>query len=75
MVFQQNLLENAYFIAKMPGLAMVRPASSGLWKAPLKTGCKCKTYFDQYFYGLFPNSFKPSRVQALRNPLAKMYTL
>ena len=56
MVFQQNLLENAYFIAKMPGLAMVRPASSDLWKAPLKT-CKCKTYFDQYFYGLFPNSF------------------
>ena len=35
MVFQQNLLENAYFIAKMPGLAMVRPASSDLWKAPL----------------------------------------
>ena len=35
MVFHQNLLENAYFIAKMPGLAMVRPASSDLWKAPL----------------------------------------
>ena len=33
MVFQQNLLENAYFIAKMPGLAMVRLASSDLWKA------------------------------------------
>ena len=37
MVFQQNLLENAYFIAKMPGLAMVRPASSDLWKAPLES--------------------------------------
>ena len=35
MVFQQTLLENAYFIAKMPGLAMVRLASSDLWKAPL----------------------------------------
>ena len=34
MVFQQNLLENAYFITKMPGLAMVRPASSDFWKAP-----------------------------------------
>ena len=38
MVFQQNLLENAYFIAKMPGLAMVRPASSDLWKAPWVSG-------------------------------------
>ena len=35
MVFQLNLLENVYFISKMPGLAMVRPASSDLWKAPL----------------------------------------
>ena len=35
MVFQQNLLENVYFISKMPGLAMLRPASSDLWKAPL----------------------------------------
>ena len=35
MVFQQNLLENAYFITKMLGLAMIRPASSELWKAPL----------------------------------------
>ena len=34
MVFQQNLLENAYFIAKMPGLVTVRLASSDLWKAP-----------------------------------------
>ena len=74
MVFLQNLLENAYFIAKMRGLAMVRPASSDLWKALPKT-FKCKAYFDQYFYGLFPNSFKPSRVQAMRNPLAKLYKL
>ena len=30
MVFQQNLLEKAYFIAKMSS-----PASSDFWKAPL----------------------------------------
>ena len=35
MVFQQNLLEKAYFIAKMSGLTMVRPVSSDFWKAPL----------------------------------------
>ena len=35
MVFQQILLEKACFISKMPGLTMVRPASSDLWKAPL----------------------------------------
>ena len=35
MVFQQNLLEKAYFVAKMSGPAMVRPASSHFWKAPL----------------------------------------
>ena len=35
MVFQQNLLEKAYFIAKMSGPTMVRPASSDFWKAPL----------------------------------------
>ena len=33
MVFQQNLLQKTYFIAKMSGLAMVRPASSDFWKA------------------------------------------
>ena len=44
MVFQQNLLESAYFIAKMPGLAMVRPASSVLWKAPWVTDVSpCET--------------------------------
>ena len=36
MVFQQNLLEKAYFIAKMSVPAMVRPASSDFWKAPLE---------------------------------------
>ena len=41
MVFQQNLLESAYFIAKVPGVAMVRPASSVLWKAPLVTIICC----------------------------------
>ena len=30
MVFQQNLLEKAYFIAKMS-----RPGSFDIWKAPL----------------------------------------
>ena len=34
MVFQQNLLEKAYFIAKMSGPAMVWLASSDFWKAP-----------------------------------------
>ena len=32
MVFQQNLLEKAYFIAKMSGPAMVRLASFDFWK-------------------------------------------
>ena len=35
MVFQQNVLEKAYFIAKISGPAMVRPASSDFWEAPL----------------------------------------
>ena len=39
MVFQQNLLEKTYFIAKMSGLTMVRPASSDFWKAPLENVC------------------------------------
>ena len=30
MVFQQKLLEKPYFIVKMTGSAMVRPASSDL---------------------------------------------
>ena len=34
MVFQQNVLEKAYFTAKMSGQAIVRPASSDFWKAP-----------------------------------------
>ena len=34
MVVQENLLEKAYFVAKMSGLAMVRPASSDFWKTP-----------------------------------------
>ena len=32
MVFQQNLLEKAYFIAKMSCPAMVRLASFDFWK-------------------------------------------
>ena len=35
MVVQQKLLEKAYFIIKPTGRAMVRPASSDKWKAPL----------------------------------------
>ena len=34
MVFQENLLEKTYFIAKMSGLAVVRPASFDFLKAP-----------------------------------------
>ena len=34
MVFPQNLLEKAYFIAKMSGPTMVRQSSSDFWKAP-----------------------------------------
>ena len=32
------VLEKAYFIAKLTGRAMVRPASSDIWKAPLNKG-------------------------------------
>ena len=35
MVFQQNLQEKAYFIAKMSSLALSRLASSDFWKALL----------------------------------------
>ena len=35
MVFQQNLLEKAYFIAKVSGPAMIWPVSSDFWKAAL----------------------------------------
>ena len=38
MLFQQNLLEKVYLITKISGLAMVRPASSDFWKAPLVLG-------------------------------------
>ena len=34
MVVQRNLLEKAYFIAKMFSQAMIQPASSDFWKAP-----------------------------------------
>ena len=33
MVFQQKFLEKAYFIFKLSGRAVVRPASSDKWKA------------------------------------------
>ena len=35
IVFHQKLMEKAYFIFKMTGAAMVQPASSDFWKAPL----------------------------------------
>ena len=35
IVFHQKLLEKAYFIFKITDAAMVRPASSDFWKAPL----------------------------------------
>ena len=35
MVFQQKLFEKVYFIIKLTGPAMVRPASSDKWKAPI----------------------------------------
>ena len=39
MVFQQKLLEKStFFIVKMTGPAMVQPASSDFWKAPLVSG-------------------------------------
>ena len=34
-VFQQKLLEKAYFVIKLTGRAMVRPDSSDKWTAPL----------------------------------------
>ena len=36
MVFQQNLLKKANFIAKTSGPTMVWPASSDFWKALLE---------------------------------------
>ena len=43
MVFQQKLLEKAYFIFKLTGRAMVRPTSSDKWKAPLVLSLVTKT--------------------------------
>ena len=34
MVFQQKLLEKAYFIVKMTDPAIIQPASSNFWKEP-----------------------------------------
>ena len=44
MVFQQKLLEKAFFIVKMTGPAMVRQRSSVLWKAPLDPKLNCPNY-------------------------------
>ena len=51
MVFQQKLLKKAYFIVKLTGRAMVRPASPDKWKAPLvnpftaNNSLRTQTYF------------------------------
>ena len=45
MVFQQNLLEKAYFMAKMSGSDMVRPASSDFCKVPLES---CTKIYNSY---------------------------
>ena len=51
MIFQQKLLKKAYFIFKLTGRAMVRPASSDKWKAPLlnpftaNNSLRTQTYF------------------------------
>ena len=43
MVFQQKLLENADFIFKLTGTAMVRPASSDKWKEPRESQLHVRT--------------------------------
>ena len=53
MVSQQNLLEKAYFIAKMSGPTMVWPASSDFWKAPLvfkKAAVRSNVQMDKLTY-------------------------
>ena len=50
MVFQQNLIEKAYFIAKMSCPTMVWPASSDFWKAPL--GSSYEVYGGRKKYSL-----------------------
>ena len=57
MVVQHKLLEKAYFIIKPTGRAMVRPASSDKWKAPLVTFRQICNFRDPnlvtfYFYEL-----------------------
>ena len=44
-VFQQKLLEKAYFIVKMTTPAMVRLVSSDKWKVPLDKGQKGSVWF------------------------------
>ena len=45
MVVQQKLLEKEYFIIKPTGRAIVRPASSDKWKAPLDVTFKAVLSF------------------------------
>ena len=35
MIFQQKILEKVYFIFELTDRAMVQPASSDKWKAPI----------------------------------------
>ena len=44
MVFLPQLLKKAFFIVKMTGRVMVRPASSDFWKAPLESKGLCCWY-------------------------------
>ena len=46
MIFQQKNLEKVYFIFKLTCRAMVRPASSDKWKAPLVSYKLCHHYLD-----------------------------
>ena len=54
MVFQQNLLKKANFIAKMSCPTMVRPASSDFWKAPLEA------QISKFYQGACPCMDPPS---------------
>ena len=53
MVFQQNLLEKACFIAKMSGAAMVFTASFDVWKVPSVKDAHHpprQTFFEHFYF-------------------------
>ena len=56
MVFQQNLLEKACFIAKMSGAAMVFTASFDVWKVPSVKDAHHpppQTFFEHFYFFFF----------------------